>query len=205
MPSMRVGEQLVAHPALVIRSLFLQLDQLGDDRITPIERIELAIECALRRKLVTLKQLRALCGRGWPSTAFAELLDQRRKEPPTESFAETRAVQLLRRRGYTVYRQLPVLIDGRKDYRIDLVIAFELTERRPRYFSADIGVGIEVDSQQWHDGKFERDRQRQCDYDALGLHWVSITARMIERQRPLVFAAIGGAFRRSGRRSRPAA
>jgi hypothetical protein len=204
MSSMRVGEHLVAHPALVIRSLFLQLDQLGDDRISAIERIELAIECALRRELVTLEQLRALCGRGWPSSALAELLDQRGGEPPTESFAETRAVQLLRRHGYIVYRQLPVLIDGRKDYRIDLVIAFELTEQRPRYFSAEVGVGIEVDSQQWHEGKFERDRQRQCDYDTLGLHWVSITARMIERQQPLMLAAIDGAFRRSGRRSRPA-
>ncbi len=101
---------------------------------------------------------------GWPCAALATLLDQRGDEPPTESFAETRTVQLLRSLGYVTYRQLPVLVDGRKDYRIDLVIAFERTEHRPKYFTSEVGIGVEVDSHQWHEGRSFRTGRHETQH-----------------------------------------
>lgn len=49
------------------------------------------------------------------------------------------------------------------------------------------GLTIEVDSREFHERAFERDRARQTNYDRLGYRWVAFTPNQIERS-PLLVA-----------------
>jgi hypothetical protein len=190
---------LVAHPLVILRQLSTDVEQLKHqrDNITSHERLELAIEHLLRMKMISLPQLHAITGPG--SRPIRHIMNLRGTEPPTESYAETRAVQLCRRLGYSTVRQLVVQVDNRDDYRIDLEIPFQKFLKRPHLFLNGFGLGIEVDSAEFHQHQFERDHQRQSDYNALKLDWISLTPRQIEHQQGLVRGSIEGGIVRAGR------
>jgi hypothetical protein len=198
LPPVQVGGVLVAHPALILRQLSAQIETLSrrTDGIAPYDRLELALEYALHNKLATIQELTVNGGAG--NNALRVLIAQRSGEPPTESFAETRFVQFGRTVGIVPWRQLWVQVDGRDDYRIDFVVPFDEFALRPRVFTAEIGVGVEVNSKQYHPLNFERDYQKGSDYDALALPWIRVSPFQIERQPWLVQRAIHGAFIRAG-------
>jgi very-short-patch-repair endonuclease len=88
----------------------------------PADVVERALECALRRRLVTLVEVEQRSSRSVParSVVLREVL-RRRPEgaPPTESDAETRFLQLVRRAGWPdPVRQLPLVCRGRR-FRLD--------------------------------------------------------------------------------------
>ena len=101
-------------------------------------------------------------------------------EPPTESFAETTAVQVLRYLGYEVWRQVPILGFGGERRRIDFFIAFRRKASLPLFLGPGVGLGIEIDSREFHEGAFERDHERQSVNEALGLHYIVVTADQLK-------------------------
>ena len=177
----------VAHPALVIRHLGTDatvLESVGD-RISAIERVELAVEHALRNGLVNEADLTGWRGPGRGDALLHAVLRLRKREPATESYAETRAVQLFRSVGYESWRQMHVVSRGRIRHRVELVIPV-LRMRRPEVLLPAHGLLVEIDSREFHERQFEKDHQRQSTYDALGYHWVTFTPNQIERQRQKV-------------------
>lgn len=140
------------------------------------ELVELAVESALRRRLCHLDDLRNAAEsapKQRPGRAqLARVLARRGDAPPTESFLETRALQVLRRHGLPEpERQVDVGSRtsriGRVDFRIGNVL-------------------IETDGHQWHDGvgpdQAHRDRDRWSALAALG-HCVQVaTWRMVEHE-----------------------
>ena len=196
-----VGEHLVAHPAVVLRQLGMQYVDLEgrDDRLCAPDRIELATEHALRAAMVNLTELRPGGGGNIGDRTLATVLGRRGDEPPTESYAETRAVQAFRSWGWQCWRQLPVVDGSRIVQRVDFVLPFGEYGRRPPLITADTGLLIEIDGRQFHDGTFEQDHKRQSNYDRLGLHWISLTPTQIEHGGQRTRLAIDGALRRAQR------
>jgi very-short-patch-repair endonuclease len=160
------------------------------------ERVELAVEHALREGLVSTAELGARGGAHAGDVRLRTVLRLRRAEPPTESYAETRAVQLLRSAGHNTWRQLHVMSGRQILHRVDLVIPFEAGRRRPEVLRPEHGLLVEIDGREVHEPQFERDHKRQSTYDALGYHWVSFTPNQIERSARQVLAAIDGALKR---------
>jgi hypothetical protein len=179
-----VGGQLLAHASVVLHHL-----GLGEpatfrraDGVTKQDRIELAVEHALREGAIELGDLATQGGSGTPElTVIARL---RGTEPPTDSYAETRAVQLLRQAGIVAWRQVVILEAGRILQRADLVAPYRRM-RRPRVVLPAHGLLIEVDGRGPHEPQFEADHRRQTNYDRLGYRWTSFTPTQIERE-PLV-------------------
>lgn len=203
-----VGETLVAAPSLVLRHLGDDVGLLATatrrDGVTADDRIELALECMLHRGLVTVEELAFRGGSFEGDKALRRVLARRPNEPPTESYAETRFWQFLRRNGLDAWRQVPILdLSGRQVHRVDFVIIFLQRIRRrprPRILSPADGLLAEVDSQAFHLDAFERDHNRQSMYDALGYRSLMITPNQVERRQAMVLAAINGAMA-SGRPS----
>ena len=167
------------------------------DGIDPSDRVELALEHALRDG----HKIAAPRGGSMPGDVMLRrLLRQRGDEPPTGSYAETRALQLLRSWGVVPWRQVPVRRNGRIVNVADFMLPFA-SRRRPEVFSPTDGVLLEVDSRQFHAEEFDHDSRRNSNYDGLSCHWVAITANQIERQVEVVRRSIAGAFRRAGRPS----
>lgn len=186
---------LVAPVPLVLRHLAGLEPQ--HDKVSEIDRIELAVEDSLNRGLVDLSKLRAAGGNG-PGDALLNLVLRRRaKEPPTESYAETRALQLLRNAGWYTWRQVNVVLLGRVAHRADFVIPFGPPKHRPPFVEPSTGLIVEVDSKEFHANEFERDHLKQSHYDQLGLHYLSVTPTQIERYPALVISAVNGALGRA--------
>ncbi len=179
-----VEHQLIAHPVLILRHLGegLTLSSNSGDSISALERIELAVEHALRVGLVTLEELRIRSSRLMGDQLLHIVLAFRGDEPPTESYAETRAVQTLRKWGLTCWRQMWLYEHGRRKHRVDLVIPFDQKMRRPSRLRPDLGLLFEVDSREFHEGRFEEDHARQTTYDLLGFEWVTFTPNQLEHQ-----------------------
>lgn len=140
--SIRVAVRRVAplEPPLVIDGLPVTgigqtLVELGStitaDPLPPIDRVELAVECALHRRLITLIGLDEVLGgapgrRGVP--VLREVLARRPQgSPPAESWLETRLVQLLRDGGLPDPQRQVELRDsdgfiGRVDLLLDPVV-----------------------------------------------------------------------------------
>lgn len=184
----------IAPVALVLTHLGHTPEILGVERgITARDRVEFALEHALRAGLVTLAELQSLRSTMPGAQLIRELLALRGNEPPTESFAETTAVHVLRRLGHQPWRQVPILGLAGERHRIDFVIAFRRKAPRPVLLGPGIGLGVEVDSREFHEGAFERDHARQSVYDALGLHWITLTPNQLKRPKQ-VERAIDGAL-----------
>lgn len=118
-----IGQTLVELGSTVARSA-----------LSPVDRVELALECALHRHLTTLNALSALAehaGRRRGAAILREALARRPPDAaPTESYLETRMVQLLRHHRLPVPLRQVELHDrfgfiGRVDLVIDNV-AIEL-------------------------------------------------------------------------------
>ncbi len=187
----------VAPVALVLAHLGHVPEALQVERgVTARDRVEYALEHALRSGLVSLAELQSLRSKMPGAQLIRDLLALRGGEPPTESYAETTGVQVLRELGHHPWRQVPILGLTGERHRIDFVIAFRRKARRPLLLGPGDGLGIEIDSREFHEGTFERDHARQSVYDALGLHWITLTPNQLKRPRQ-VERAIDGALARA--------
>jgi very-short-patch-repair endonuclease len=191
-----VGDVSAAPIEVVLRHLGAIPSDLAQFKggLAPHDRIELAVEHALRLG-VTVQPAN---GGSMPGDeALRAVLRLRGDAPPTESYAETRAVQLLRTFGVRPWRQLPILRNGRIAFRADFMIPFVPT-RKPDVVGPTHGLLLEVDGREFHEPQFERDHRRGSTYDELGFHWLSVTPTQVESEPKLVQRAIAGAFSRAG-------
>lgn len=166
-----VGDIPVASISIVLGHLAqepLLHTKLSDDHL-----VELALEHCLRDGLVTLQDLktRGFAGRG--ARVLREVLaDRPPGEPPTESYAETRGVQVFRPLGFDPWRQVPIFERGRLRHRVDFVIPAGRGRRRrqrPEFLSPLDGTLVEIDSREWHEGRFEEDHERHV-WGTTGCH-----------------------------------
>lgn len=185
-----IADWPVAPPALVLRHLGATPHV---DDITPVERVELAVEHALREGLVHLGDLRGR-GRGQPGDVLLrEVLRLRGDEPPTGSYAETRALQLLRRHGWErLWRQVEIVDHQRLVHVVDFVVPYRLGPRkqRPAVFLPHHGLLVEVDGRGPHEPQFERDHRRQTTYDRMGYDWLSFTPNQFTHALATVLMAL---------------
>ena len=170
-------------------------------RIDALDLVEFALEHALRDGMVELAGLTAGGGAQPGDALLRRVLARRpRNEPPTESYAETDAVQRFRSIGLEPWRQIPIIGAGRM-LRADFMISAK-RRRRPVVFRPSDGVLVEIDSREFHEGRFEEDHARETAYDALGFRWLSFTPNQIEHQWNRVAKAIATA---TGSQLRPGA
>ena len=214
-PPTMFGDVAVAPIATVLRHLGHDLEPaarwVGDSSpIAPIDLVELALEHALRDRKITLADLR-LAGTKDPAAQLLRQVLQRRPkgEPPTESYAETRAVQVFRDLEIAIpWRQVPILDNGRQLYRADFAIPYR-RERRPAILRPEHAMLVEIDTKGFHARSaedFERDARRDATYAALGFNLLVLTATQIERERLQVAKSLAGALGReirAPRRHRP--
>ena len=198
-----VGDVSIATPFLVLAHLGLAHEALvlaqHDDAIEPRDRIELAVEHALRDRLVTLRDFRFTGVRGPGENLLREVISMRGDEPPTESYAETEYLQFLRALGYDVWRQMVVVGNsGQFLYRVDFVIALRRMPRS-KILRPSLGLITELDSEEYHEGAFQRDHIRNSTFDALGYHWISVTPTQVTRRPAATKRAIQGALLRMTR------
>jgi hypothetical protein len=182
---------------LVIRHLnAFPTDLMGrPDGLSAIDRVELAVEHAARLGHMLAP---AAGGRMQGDVLLRQVMKRRSEGVPTESYAETRAVQVFRQWDIHPWRQIPILERGRISFRADFLIPFRRGRPRPEIIRRCDGVLVEIDSREFHAPVFERDHDRGSTYDALGFHWISLTPRQIEHQQARVRKAIDGAFLRAG-------
>jgi very-short-patch-repair endonuclease len=135
------------------------------------ERLEFALEDALRRRLTTIPRLEAALqlegGKGRRGAkALRSLIDGRGTvTPPTESWLETRLAIVTRKAG------LPPLV---RQHRV------RLTDGRHAFIDfsyPELKVGIEVDGYRWHSGRqaWQADRVRTNELAAIGWRLVRVT------------------------------
>ena len=192
---------LVAPVRLVLRQLAVGLAPLarwdGDRRpLTVHELVELAVEHALRDKEVLLSDLASVGARTPSARVLSDVLAMRpRGEPATGSYAETRAVQVLRGLGYPpLWRQIEIVDGSRHLNTVDLVVPSGGVAR-PAVMRPELGLLMEIDSRGYHamEEGFEHDQRRDTNYHALGYRFVAFTPTQIERDPVRVAAAIDGA------------
>jgi very-short-patch-repair endonuclease len=141
------------------------------------ERVEIALEDALRRRLADAPQIMSRLSTLPPNqpgrAALLRLLEQRGAVPPAESGLEVKVIRLLRDHGYPTPIRQKVLDDrGRFVGRVDLVFP----ERR---------LILEVDGYRFHSGRrsWDRDRERRNALTALGWVVLHVTSTMLGPQR----------------------
>ncbi|MFN0091205.1 MAG: endonuclease domain-containing protein [Acidimicrobiales bacterium] len=168
----------------------------GDPRpIPPADLLELALESALRRGLTTLADVHlvAACGaRRAGAEVLAEVLARRPVgAPATESYLETRAVQVMRRGGLPDPARQVEIRDGRGGFiaRVDFLLG---------------RLVVETDGRATHarDGAFERDRERWSRLAAAGYAVLVFTYEQVERWPGYVVRTIAAAQTRSTNTSR---
>jgi hypothetical protein len=104
-------------------------------------------------------------------------------EPATESFLETRLIQLLTKNNIgPVFRQVPLMLDGRYVNRLDVVVARRRWATRPFPFCPTEGVPIEADGREFHAPHFEKDRRRGNHLTLSGASPLIVTYAMVERR-----------------------
>ncbi len=198
-PPSIIDEQPVAAMPLVLRHLNAfphDLEGLPDG-ISPQDRVELSAE-----------HVRRLGHRIFvPHNAHGpgdQLLRVVRKlsgtEPPTESYAETRFLQWCRTVDLHPWRQLVVIIHGKK-YRIDF--GFSLGPRhRPQPIRPHQLLFCELNSKGFHEGTFEQDSEKRNAFDRAGFHHIGITPNQVTHHPEKALASILGAIERTGRSHR---
>jgi hypothetical protein len=152
--------------------------------------VELAVENALRRGLVTLPELDATVRRlsrpGRPGgVTLRRLVAARYSAPkPTESDMETLLLQALRKAGLPEpVRQHEVWDGGRLVGRVDLAYP-------------DARVAIEYDSDEHHSGRWARRRDRARRQELIAAGWLPIDVGPDELRRgaPSACAAVARAL-----------
>lgn len=157
-----IGAIPVTAPARTVVDLGAVIDE---------EALALAVEDALRRRLMTLARLRwridELCGRGRRGCAsLRRVLELRGSGAPSESPLETKLARLLaRHRLPPPARQFEVREGGRLVARVDFAY--------PR-----CKLAIEVDGYRFHSGRsqWEKDLSRRNRLSALGWIVLHVTA-----------------------------
>jgi hypothetical protein len=153
---------------LAVTSIGQTLVELGSTGTTspidPLDRVELALESALRRRLITIDaitELAAAAGRRRGAPTLRQVLERRPAHvPPTESYLETRMVQLLRRHGLPdPERQVEVFDRTGRIGRVDFLLG---------------RLAMEVDGRAYHDNaeayhgdRLRWDRLQAAGYDTL--------------------------------------
>jgi hypothetical protein len=156
--------------------------------------VELALERALQREMVTLAELertvRRLSRRGRPGgPTLRQLLAARGVRPPTESVMETRLVQALRAGGLPEpERQYEIWSGGAFIARVDLAYP-------------EARIAVEYDSDEFHTGRNATARDRSRRHALVAAGWLPIDVGPVDLRRGAVAAsaAISEALRsRSG-------
>jgi very-short-patch-repair endonuclease len=192
----RPGRVLVHHSSSLSEADVVAVDAIPTIRaartlidlaaVAPIERVELALEAALRRELVTVSELTErleLTGRQGRRGAgrMARLLERRGdKASPSESLLETRLIQLLRRAGLPdPERQFVLREHGTVIARVDFAYP-------------DWALAIEVDGYRWHSGyaAWQRELSRQNALVLRGWKVLRFTWDDVLRRRGHVVAEI---------------
>lgn len=154
------------------------------------ERLEVALEDALRRRLATASSIAQRLGR-IPANCrgrhhLSALLASRGAVPPAESGLEVKVIRMLRAQGYPdPIRQRVLNDEGRFIGRVDLVYP----ERR---------LIVEVDSFRHHSGRasFERDRSRRNALTALGWMILHVTHLMMKDGRDQLLTDLARSYHR---------
>ena len=161
----------------------------GDsDPITATERIELAVEWLLRKgHAVGVATVRAT---KTEMTIRRILLGRGLNEPATDSYAEVRFIQQIRKFGIKkVFRQVPLYRGDDIINRIDLVIPFS-RRARPKRFIKNVGIPVEVDGKAFHIDTFEKDRKRGNEHSINQTRLLVVTTHMIERNPRSIYYSI---------------
>ncbi len=158
--------------------------------ISPTDRVELAMESAIRFGLCRIEDMMTAVEQSSPrrpgrSTLEAVLIRRPSDTPATESYLETRMVQLLRAAQLPdPQRQVVILdADGIAVSRVDLLIGTVVI--------ATDGLAFHTDREQ-----FERDRRQWSMLTALGHHVLVFTAPQVERQPRYVESTVRDLLRR---------
>lgn len=192
-----IGGQPVAALSVVCNQLGrFDADLMRHRDLAPIDRVELAVEHARRMgcQIVTA-QGNADAGLSMLRTIRARSGD----EPPTESYAETRQWQHLLGWGAAPWRQVEVLIAGKR-IRLDFVIGANRRRLcdRPERFRPSHGMVLELQGREFHEGRFEEDHERFALLTRSGFHYVAVTAQQLQRRPASVRATIDAGLRRAG-------
>lgn len=164
------------------------LCELGGAPHASLDEVELALESALHQRLVSLDALRAVARTARrPGAAALRAVLARRPSgaAPTESYLETRMVQLLRRHGLPEpERQVDQFDRHGHIGRLDLVIGT---------------VVIELDGRRHHDSDhaFHADRLRWSRLQACGFTVLVFTYDQVERDAATVAAIVRDSIRRA--------
>jgi hypothetical protein len=161
-----VNDVPVALPSIVLRHLAAQ--PLLHTKLSDHDLVELALEHCLRTQDRGARILREVVSRRPPG------------EPATESYAETRGIQVFRSVGLNPWRQMAIFDGVRLKHRVDFVIPAGQRKKRPQLLTPADGTLVEIDSREWHEGRFEEDHERQSVYDRLGYNWISLTPNQLE-------------------------
>jgi hypothetical protein len=192
-----IGDQPVAAVPLLLRHLnAIPADLEGcADRISPRDRVELAVEHARRLgHFVTVPA----SARGPGDQLLRTVRRLSGSEPPTESFAETNVLQWCRSVGLSPWRQLEIEIAGRR-YRVDF--GFPLRGgRRPLIVRPCDVLLCELDSRTFHQDRFEQDYERRNAFDRAGFHHIELTPNEVARHPHRALASLTGALRKAGAR-----
>ena len=165
-----IGQTLIELGAGVTRRRASANDPIP---VRPDELVELAVESALRRRLTTEEDLLELLGRcGWyrgGAPMLEEVLERRAfGAPATESYLETRGLQVLRNGGLPPGRRQVAIHDDRGRYikRVDLLLGTR--------------VVVEFDGRAYH--PFEQDHEIWStlsgeDYLVIAVTYEQVTLR----------------------------
>jgi len=154
------------------------------------ELVELAVEDALRRGLTTIDRLHAIvaaANRARPGRGvLAAVLTQRPTDtPPTESYLETRCLQVLRHGGLPDFdRQVTIEDADGPIGRVDLHRS---------------GVVIELVGARWHLDRFDADHRRYARIASAGYCLLPFTFNDVEHRPGHVLQATAEALARNGR------
>lgn len=171
----------VAQTLIELGAGLLEVRSPGGHRLRAEDLVELALESALHQRLTTLEHISDLLNSVGPSHSGAAVLRRvlALRPPgiaPTESWLETRSVQVLRAAGIDDFdRQVEIwTAAGERIGRVDL----------RRWF-----VIIECDGREWHPD-FEADRQRWVKLQSAGYLVLPATFRLVEFETPRFVASV---------------
>lgn len=152
------------------------------------DRLECAVEDALRRRLTSIAHLRWLCkgryGKGAKGIGVLKKFIDDSKRPPTESPFETKLLQAIRKASLPVpVRQFEVTDRGRFVARVDFAYPWAK-------------IAIEADSYKFHGGRnaWESGIDRRESIEALGWRVITVTYRQMESNMVGVAARIRAAL-----------
>jgi hypothetical protein len=170
------------------------------------DRLEYAVEHAIRDGHVSDAELRRAVGRGGsaPGDVLLRTVMERRPvgEPATESYAETSGLLVMRSGGIEPWRQIEFTWK-RHRMRLDFVVSFRYGSSlhgvrrrppRPLVLTPADGVAVEVDGREFHDTRFEEDYRRRAALEAAGIKWLAFTPRQLARESAPFLALINKAL-----------